>query len=98
MAQTPLALPGCGARGGTFTEVDDRIAPARAARRATVQVGRDACPVADVTAELGCDWHTANRAVLTWGESLLATDAERVPAMGALDLDETMFKRHGDYN
>ena len=30
-------------------------------------VGRDAHPVADVAAELGCDWHTANRAVLALG-------------------------------
>ena len=49
------------------TEVDERVAPprsalaARAARSATVAAGSDSHPVA----ELGCDWHTANRAVLT---------------------------------
>ena len=69
---------------GSFTEVDDQIAPARgaltarAARWATLAVGRDARAVSDVAAELGCDWHTANRAVLVWGEALLAADSERV--------------------
>ena len=58
-------------------------------------VGRDARPVADVAAELGCDWHTANRAVLSWGEALLAADGERVGTVGALGLDETLFGRHG---
>ena len=86
---------------GSFTEVDDRIAPARAAltaraaRWATIAVGRDARPVTDVAAELGCDWHTVNRAVLTWGEALLAADAERVGTVEALGLDETLFGRHG---
>ena len=60
--------PTAGCVVGSFTEVDDRIAPARgaltarAARWATVAVGRDARAVSDVAAELGCDWHTANRA------------------------------------
>ena len=86
---------------GSFTEIDEQIAPARAAltaragRWATMAVGRDARSVADVAAELGCDWHTANRAVLVWGEALLAADGERVGAVGALGLDETLFGRHG---
>ena len=86
---------------GSFTEVDDRIAPARGAltaragRWATVAVGRDARPVSDVAAELGCDWHTVNRAVLTWGEALLAADCARVGAVRALGLDETLFGRAG---
>ena len=58
-------------------------------------VGRDARPVADVAAELGCDWHTVNRAVLAWGEALLAADADRVGAVEALGLDETLFGRAG---
>ena len=68
----------------SFTEVDDRIASARGALTAwaTVAVGRDARAVSDVAAELGCDWHTANRAVLTWGEALLAADSARVGAVG----------------
>ena len=93
------AAGGCGV--GSFTEVDERIAPARAAltaragRWATLQVGRDARPVSDVAAELGCDWHTVNRAVVAWGEALLAADCDRVGAVEALGLDETLFGRHG---
>ena len=44
-------------------------------------VGRDARPVTDVAGELGCDWHTANRAVLSWGEALLGADCDRVGAV-----------------
>ena len=87
---------GCGV--GSFTEVAEEIAPARTARAgrwATVQVGRDARPVSDVASELGCDWHTANRAVLSWGAALLATDCDRVGAVSALGLDETLFGRQG---
>ncbi|MCY3806365.1 MAG: hypothetical protein OXG55_07595 [bacterium] len=47
----------------------------RAGRWATVAVGRDARPVTDVEAELRCDWPTVNRAVLAWGQVLLAADA-----------------------
>ena len=63
--------PAAGCRVGSFTEVGEQIAPARAAltaragRWATIAVGRDARPVSDVAAELGCDWHTVNRAVLS---------------------------------
>ena len=87
----------------SFTEVDEQIAPARGAltaragRWATVAVGRDARPVADVAGELGCDWHTANRAVLAWGEALLAADCDRVGAVRALGLDETLFGRNGPW-
>ena len=54
---------GCGVR--SFTEIAEEIAPARAGRWATIAVGRDARPVSDVSAELGCDCHTVNRAVLS---------------------------------
>lgn len=85
----------------SFTEIAEGIAPARsgltarAGRWATVAVGRDARAVTDVAAELGCDWHTVNRAVLAWGQALLAADAERVGAVEALGLDETLFGRQG---
>jgi len=88
---------GCGVR--SFTEIDERIAPARAAltaragRWATLQVGSDARPVSDVAGELGCDWHTTNRAVLSWGEALLAADCDRFGAVEVLGLDETLFGR-----
>ena len=88
---------------GSFTEIDEQIAPARSAltaragRWATIAVGRDARPVADVAGELGCDWHTVNRAVLAWGEALLAADCDRVGAVEALGLDETLFGRQGPW-
>ena len=55
---------------GSFTGVDEQIAPARSAltaragRWATVAVGRDARPVADVATELGCDWHMSRVKIL----------------------------------
>ena len=93
--------PAVGCAVGSFTEVDERIAPARAAltaragRWATMAVGRDGRPVSDVASELGCDWHTVNDAVMAWGEALLAADAARVGAVSALGLDETLYKREG---
>ncbi len=61
----------------TWTETDDRIAPARAAmtdragRWVTVQVGRDGRTVAGVARELGCDWHTVMDAVVAYGTPLI---------------------------
>ena len=95
--------PAAGCAVGSFTETDERIAPARAAltaragRWATIQVRRGARPVADVAAESGCDWHTDNRAVLAWGEALPAADCDRVGAVEALGLDETLFGRRGPW-
>ena len=86
---------------GSFTEVADEIAPTRSAlttragRWATTAVGRDARAVSDVAAELGCGWHTVNKAVLAWGEARLAVDADRVGSVEALGLDETRFGREG---
>lgn len=91
------AASGCATT--SFTETDEVIAPARSAlttragRWATTAVGRDARAVSDVAAELGCDWHTVNKAVLVWGEALLTADADRVGAVEALGLDETLFGR-----
>ena len=62
---------------------------------ATTAVGRDARAVTDVANELGCDWHTVNKAVLAWGEALLAADCDRVGSVEALGLDETLFGREG---
>ena len=61
--------PAVGCATGSFTETNEVIAPARsalttrAARWATAAVGRDGRAVSDVAAELGCDWHTVNKAV-----------------------------------
>ena len=65
---------------GSWTEEDDRIAAARqlltarAARWATVQVGRHARSVNEVADELGCAWHTVNDAVVSYGEALVDAD------------------------
>ena len=53
--------PAVGCPVGSFTEVAEQIAPARAAltaragRWATMAVGRDARPISDVASELGCE-------------------------------------------
>ena len=86
---------------GSFTEIDERIAPARskltarAGRWATVQVGRRGRPVEHVAGELGCDWHTVNDAVMAWGQALLDADGDRIGGVTALGLDETLFARRG---
>ena len=88
---------------GSWTHVDERIAApkmvmtTRAARWATVQVGRHGRAVSDVAAELDCDWHTVNDAVVAYGEALLAADCDRVGAVAALGLDETLFVRTGRF-
>ena len=93
------AEPACPA--GSWTVVDPRIAWPRAAltdragRWATVQVGRGGRSVHEVAVELGCDWHTVNNAVIAYGEALLAADVDRVGAVDALGLDETLFFRKG---
>jgi hypothetical protein len=87
----------------TWSEQNVSIAPARASmttragRWVTFQVGACARPVSDLAAELGCAWHTINRAVLGYGAALLAADSERVGAVWALGLDETLFVRTGPY-
>ncbi len=86
---------------GTFTEIDRRIAAPRAkmtdraARWVTVQVGRLGRTVAEVAAELGCDWHTVMDAVAAYGTALLAADTSRTDGVSALGLDETLFVRRG---
>lgn len=88
---------------GSWTYVDERIASpsmlltTRAARWATVQVGRHGRAVSDVADELGCDWHTVNDAVVDYGEALLAADSGRVGEVDALGLDETLFVRTGRF-
>lgn len=88
---------------GSWTHVDERIAAprmlmtTRAARWATIQVGRHGRAVSDVAAELGCDWHTVNDVVVAYGEALLEADASRVGAVDALGLDETLFVRTGRF-
>ncbi len=87
----------------TWTEQAPGIVPARTAmttragRWATLQVGRYARPVSDLVTELGCSWHTINRTVIGYGQALLAADVDRIGAVSALGLDETLFVRTGKF-
>jgi transposase len=88
---------------GSWTEVDDRIAAprqvltARAARWATIQVGKSARSVNEVANELGCDWHTVNDTVVSYGEALLEADVDRFDKVTALGLDEVLMVRIGPF-
>jgi transposase len=64
----------------------------RAAKWATRQIG-DGRTVKEVAAELACDWHTVNDAVITYGEALLEADRKRLSKTSAIGLDETSFVR-----
>jgi transposase len=85
----------------TWVLEDHRIAAknclltTRAAKWATRQVGGGRT-VAEVAAELACDWHTVNDAVITYGEALLAADRKRLNKTTAIGLDETSFVKLGD--
>ena len=89
---------------GSWTEEDHRIAAprqvltSRAARWATVQVGRRARSVKEVAEDLGCDWHTVNDAVVSFGQALLDADTERIGAVSALGLDEVLMVRLGAFH
>jgi transposase len=86
---------------GSWTHVDARIAAPRAAmtdraaRWATMQVGKLGRSVNEIAETLGCDWHTVNDAVIAYGEALLDADVDRVGDVDALGLDETLFNRTG---
>jgi transposase len=88
---------------GSWTIIDTRIAPPRmaltdrAGRWVVKQVGDLGRTVNEIAVELGCDWHTVNDAVLAYGEALLEADTERVGAVDALGLDETLFNRTGEW-
>jgi transposase len=97
--------PRCSRRSWVLS--DHRIAAknclltTRAAKWATVQVGGGRT-VSEVAAELSCDWHTVNEAVVTYGEALLAADRKRLNKTTAIGLDETSFvklssRNHTDY-
>ena len=93
--------PGCPRR--SWVLADHRIAAksclltTRAAKWATVQVGTGRT-VSEVAAELGCDWHTVNDAVTTYGQALLAADRRRLNRTVAIGLDETSFVRLGGHH
>ena len=68
----------------------------RAARWATEQVGRNGRAVSDVARELGCGWHTVMDAVVVIGEQVI-DHPDRIGAVTALGLDETLFARIGRF-
>jgi transposase len=68
----------------------------RAGRWATSQVGRWGRTVNEVAVDLGCDWHTVNDAVISYGTALV-DDPARIGQPRALGLDETLFCRQGPW-
>jgi transposase len=61
-----------------------------------VQVGRHGRSVAEVAADLGCDWHTVMDAVVIYGR-LLIDDPARIGPVEAVGIDETLVAREGRY-
>lgn len=94
------ADPDCEQR--TFTEVATDIAHPRKAmtdrvgRSMTYQVGKFARSVDEVAKEHGCDWHTVNAAVMSYGAALVE-HPDRYGTVEALGLDEVLFRRTGPY-
>jgi transposase len=86
---------------GSWTWEDSRIAlprqamTDRAGRWATVQVGMLGRTVNEVANELGCDWHTVNDTVMSFGTALVDDPARMAEFVEALGLDETLFVRRG---
>ena len=68
----------------------------RAARWATLQVGRHGRAVADVARDLGGGWHPVMDAVVAVGEQLI-DHPDRIGPVNALGLDETLFARVGKF-
>ena len=73
------------------------VLTSRAARWATIGVGRLGRSVDEVAAELGCAWHTVNNEVARWGEALLEADGDSGGRRKSrlLGVDETLFWRQG---
>jgi uncharacterized membrane protein len=92
----------CPTCGRTWTEQHPEIASARcalttrAARWATLQVGRHGRCVAEVADDLGCDGHTVMDAVELYGTPLI-DDPDRFDTVTALGLDETLFCHEGRF-
>ena len=86
----------------SWTETDASIAAPRlrltdrAGRWATFQVGCHGRTVSEVAADLGCDWHTVNDAVIAYGTRLV-DDPARIGQVTALGLDETLFGKRGKW-
>lgn len=91
---------GCPRGCGSFTEQVPQIASSRlkltdrAARWATIQVGRHGRSVSEVASDLGCGWHAVMDAVAAYGQVLI-DDPDRFGDVAALGLDETLRCRLG---
>jgi transposase len=87
----------------TWTENHEPIAvprasmTSRAARWATVEVGRFGRPVSDIATVLGCNWHAVDATVARWGQALLDADVDRVTGTDAVGLDEILQARTGRF-
>ncbi len=98
-----LCCPDGDCEMGSWTWEDPGIAASRqvmtdrAGRWATWQVGKLGRTVAEVGRELGCDWHTINDTVISFGRALL-DDPHRFAEVVALGLDETPFCRRGPWH
>lgn len=68
----------------------------RAAKAVTIQVGKHGRSVAEVAADVGCDWHTIMNAVVVFGTPLVE-DPNRIKQVNAVGLDETLFARSGRF-
>ena len=94
--------PGPVCATGSWTETASTIAASRlrltdrAGRWATLQVGCHGRTVSEVAADLGCDWHTVNDAVIAYGRRLV-DDPARIGSVTALGLDEVLFARRGKW-
>lgn len=90
----------CPSGCGSFTEQAPQIAAPRlkltdrAARWATIQVGRHGRSVSEVAKDLGCGWHGVMDAVAAYGQVLI-DDPDRFTDVAALGLDETLRCRQG---
>jgi transposase len=90
----------CTGCGSCWCDENPEIATARcglttrAARWATLQVGRHGRAVSDVAQDLGCGWHAVMDAVVAIGEQLI-DHPDRIGTVTALGLDETLFARVG---
>lgn len=69
----------------------------RAGRWATEQVGRWGRTLNEIAVEIGCDWHSINDTVIAYGTALVDYDPDRIGAVTALGLDETLFARLGSW-
>ena len=98
------SCPDTDCKTSSWTEEQDDIAgsrqrlTSRAAQWATERAAGRGSSVNEVATDLGCDWHTVNDVVVTYGEALLEADADRIKEVTALGLDEVLMVKLGPYH